>query len=197
MAELVAWWLIRLEPVSKLSQSNEGERQVYEAAKDVAVVFVSHEQAAEAMQPTDGSLHNPTPLVTPHLSAIVRFRTRAVVSMRAEQLKPIFRQVLTKRVAVIGFVGNHGHAVGQFDPVGNCVESRDNQFRFRDVGRGRRNADRNPVGIRDDLDLDALADLGFSDFVPPFCAGVKVASAKSSSVSTPPFVGSLTWRSAG
>jgi hypothetical protein len=56
------------------------------------------------------------------------------------------------------------------------------QVRLGQVG----DPDRDPLGVRHDLHLHPVADFGFPDFGPPFCAGTNVASANNSDTSTPP-----------
>ena len=68
--------------------------------------FVANHQMAERAQPSDCPLDDPSMLVSAELPAVLGGRLDSVLAMRADQVDALTGEVISKRVAVIGAVGN-------------------------------------------------------------------------------------------
>src|SRR6266852_5594492 len=80
-----------------------------EGAIDRERAVITHHQATEVAEPGVSAFDNPTALVPPQRSAILRCGFLPVRAMRRDQFDSAPRQPLAQRIAVVGFVGDHPH----------------------------------------------------------------------------------------
>jgi hypothetical protein len=153
-----------------------------EGAIDSERAVITHHQAPEVAEPGVGAFDNPTALVPPQRSAILRRGFLPVRAMRRDQFDSAPRQPLAQRIAVVGFVGDHPH---RFLPRTPCTmtppyaDRRERRFREPDFRRGCRVkvlSQRKTAAVDHHHPLRPLAPLGFSDSAAPFFAGAKLPS---------------------
>ena len=138
------------------------------------------------MKPTYGSLDYPPSLVSPHTTSIVTRFLLSILPMRTVNFESHLGQLFTQRIAIVGLVEDERDPRRQLNAFGDRVQGWPDQLCLWVVGCCNESPDRSAAAIRDDLHLHALANLGFPDLDPPFCASKKVASPNSSSSSIPP-----------
>ena len=148
------------------------------------VSFIANHQAAEVAQPGEGALDLPASAVAAQLASVLGFGSRAIGTMRADQLYPAGGESLPERIGVIGLVGDHprGLALG--------LDGVEGRFRERDFprrGRGKLASQRKTLAVDHHQPLRALAPLGGSHGFAPPLAGAKLASRKASCQSSLPF----------
>ncbi len=68
--------------------------------------FVANHQMAERTHPSDRPLDDPSVLVSAELPTVLGGRLDSVLAMRADQVDASTGEIVSKRVAVIGAVGN-------------------------------------------------------------------------------------------
>jgi len=150
---------------------------------DKAVVLVSDDEPAEAADPGDRPLDLPSPSVSTELATVLGPGTNPAPAMRADQIPALGQEALAKLVAVVRPVG---------DQRRRLVPDRDlfeDSFDQRDLSRRSTfgpTCEWNSLTISHHHPLRTLSPLGFSDPVPPFFAGEKLASTKTSSQSSNP-----------
>src|SRR5262245_32637031 len=153
------------------------------AIKQEAVVFMPDRQSPKTVQPTDRAFDDPASLVAAHASAIIGRFLDPVAPMGTDDDDVLFLHLVPQRIAVVGAIQDHGRFDWQRHAFRNRGQNRSEQFRLCFVRRRRDDTDRHTGSLNGNFDLHPFAYLGFTDFLPPFCAGVKVASANNSSVS--------------
>ena len=148
-------------------------------------MLMAHQQSAELAEPGVGSFDDPTPLVAPKFSAILKPSLLAIVPVGRDQLDATLLQSLAQRVRIIGGVGNYPFRLLSGTAFGS--RNRDlleRGFRKRNfVRRGtfQPNSQRKTLTVDQYHPLRPLAPLGFSDGKAPFFAGAKLPSRKVSS----------------
>ena len=153
-----------------------------ESAVDYERAVVAHGQAPVVAQPSDGSLHNPSPLVAPQRSAILRGRLAPTLPMRDDRFDPAATQLFAQPIAIVTTI--HDHALGFLSWSPGTVspsyaDGRERRLRELDFRRGCRVkvvSQRNTLAVDHHHPLRPLAPLGFSDGVAPFFAGAKLPS---------------------
>jgi hypothetical protein len=153
-----------------------------EGTVDCERAVVAHNQAPEVSQPGVGAFHDPSPLVPPQGTAILRRRPNAILLMRADQFDAALPQTLPQRIAVVCFVSDHPHRLlprtaRMMTP--SYLDRRERRFREPDFRRGCRVkvvSQRNTLAVDHHHPLRPLAPLGFSDSTAPFFAGAKLPS---------------------
>lgn len=148
-------------------------------------MLVTNQQSAELAQPSVGALHDPAPLVTPHLASIVIAPVLVVFPVRCQQLDGALLQSLAQRIGVIASIGNDPRRLLP-RPATRTGDSDFRQRGFRKRNFCRRgtfepNSQRKTLTVDQYHPLCALATLGFSDGGAPFLAGAKLPSKKVSS----------------
>lgn len=89
-----------------------------EAAEQLRGFLPANAQAAEVLEPGNGALHGPTPLVTTKPAAILCHVFRfAIAAMQRDQLNAFLGQRRVERIAVVGFVTDEsrGHSLAQHE----------------------------------------------------------------------------------
>jgi hypothetical protein len=148
-------------------------------------MLMAHQQSAELAKPGVGSFDDPTPLVAPQFSAILKPSFLAIVPVGRDQLDAALLQSLAQRVRIIGGVGNYPFRFLSWAAFGS--RNRDlleRGFRKRNfVRRGtfQPNSQRKTLTVDQYHPLRPRAPLGFSDGRAPFFAGAKLPSRKVSS----------------
>jgi len=69
-------------------------------------MFMTNQESAELIKPGIGSLHDPAPLVSPHLASVVVPLPLVVLPVRRDQLDGPLLQPLTQRIGVVSDIGD-------------------------------------------------------------------------------------------
>jgi len=148
-------------------------------------MLMAHQQSAELAKPGVGSFDDPTPLVAPQFSAILKPSFLAILPVRRDQLDAAFLQSLAQGVRIVGGVGDHPFRLLPRTALGSWhADFGERGFRKRNfVRRGtfQPNSQRKTLTVDQYHPLRSLAPLGFSDGRAPFFAGAKLPSRKVSS----------------
>src|SRR5581483_461164 len=149
------------------------------------VVFVTHNQSAEVVEPGKQSLYFPTSFESTKRSAILRFVVLpASASMWRDHLsaKPL-EYLRVEPIAVVSFVTDQ-----LLRNVGDkpLLQGLGDQLYFSRASTLCAYGERKTVAVRNRHEFAALPTLGFSHAEPPFFAGTKVPSMKHSRRSNPP-----------
>lgn len=148
-------------------------------------MFMTNQQPAELTQPGIRSFDYPAALIPSQFASIFVAPEFVVVAVRHDQFNTTFLEPLTKRVRIIGPIGNH--ALGFLPRAALATRDADlvkRGFRKRNfIGRGtfQPNSQRNTFTVDQYHPLCAFATLGFADRRAPFFAGAKLPSRKASS----------------
>src|SRR5262245_3821072 len=148
------------------------------------MIFPTRHYSAKVLEPRVGSFDQPPTPVATQFAPIDGGRLDAIVPMGVDQFKSFFYQALTQRIAVISLVGNHRDRIGKFD--GDVLKHRLSQIDFRYISRRGDHGQRGAVLVDGQFDLHAFAAFCLADLVPPFFAGMNVASMNSSFTSSRP-----------
>ncbi len=65
-------------------------------------MLMAHQQSAELAQPGVGSFDDPTPLVAPQFSAILKPPFLAILLVGRDQLDAAFLQAFAQRIGIVG-----------------------------------------------------------------------------------------------
>lgn len=144
----------------------------------MGLIFVTSDQAAEVLQPTDRSFDFPTPAISPKLATVLGRQLGAIAAVRADEINTSSLQSAPQRVAVSGEVVNQARWIAAKDFVRN---QRFDQSYFVRAGACRVGSSGESLCVGENHDLRALAAFGLPDLVAPFFAGEKVPSAIASS----------------
>ena len=151
----------------------------------VIVIFISHQNPPEILQPRKQPFNFPAPLVAPQFSSVLRFRLLPIALVRRNHLNRERRQFLIQRIRVIGFVADQAFGL----LIGEALnESFADKGDFMRRSRCRVDGDRKTSAVCHCHELRTFAPLGFSDFSAPFLATTKVPSMKHSDKSNSPRV---------
>lgn len=147
------------------------------------MIFITHHNSSEVLQPSKQALYFPAPFVAPQFSAVLRFRLLAIGFVRCNQLGPKLRQLFIQRVTVICLVANHlfRSLIGE-----TFANNFFDKFDFMRLSTLRVDGDRKTRNVCHCHELRALAPLGFSNLEAPFFATMNVPSIKVSDKSKPP-----------
>ena len=153
--------------------------------KIIQMIFVTNDDSSVVLYPGKESFDFPAPLVTPQLSAILRFRLLSIALMRRNQFNPERCQLLIQRIRIIGFIADQflRHLLNQ--PMLNRFSNKSDFMR-----RSTRcvNGDRYTSAICHCHELRTLTPLGLSNPEAPFLAETNVPSIKHSERSNLPLV---------
>ena len=149
------------------------------------MIFITHHNSPEVLQPRKQSLDLPPPFVPAKFSAVLRFRSLAIGFVRRNQLNSKFFQLLVQRVRIIRFVTDHLFRSLVGEPFADGPLDEPNFVRR---SRFRVNGERKTKAVCHCHELRTFAPLGFSDCKPPFLAEAKVPSMKVSDTSSLPLV---------
>jgi hypothetical protein len=153
-----------------------------ERSVDLERTIVAHHQSPKIAQPCVGALDDPTTLITPQRSPVLRGCTNAVLLMRTDQLDPATSQAFPQRIAVVGLVSDHAQGFLSRSPrmmSSPYADRRERRFREPDFRRGCRVkvvSQRKTAAVDHHHPLRPLAPLGFPDSRAPFFAGAKLPS---------------------
>lgn len=133
--------------------------------KEEGIDFVAGNESAEGLQPTDGAFDDPPLAITPEWSTILRGRTHAALSMRADDLDVASRQALPQGITICGPVIDQ--------PAGNVRRDGLGQQRLDESHFGRARAvdidrDRHSRAIDQEHQLGSLAPFRRTDQIAPF-----------------------------
>jgi hypothetical protein len=147
------------------------------SSKIVKVVFPSGGYAPEALQPSEETLHLPSPTVSSQGPPILSRGPFPSGSMRCDHLDAKGGQLCIKRIAVIGLVSD--------DPLRElnqetAFEGFSNQFHFMRRSAVHVEGDRKTMAVRNCHDFRSFPPFRFPHARPPFFAGEKVPSMKAS-----------------
>src|SRR5512140_3369016 len=149
--------------------------------------IVAHHQAPEAAQPGKGALDFIPTAVAPELATVLQLWFRSIPPMRANQIDAALPlQALAKRITVVALISDQPrHALtGSTPPQArhlHLVQRGFDQLDFRGRGRSKCASQRNTLAVDHHHPLCSFALLGLADAEPPFFAGAKLPSAKTSS----------------
>ena len=153
-----------------------------ERAIDRERAIVTHHRASKIPEPGVGAFDNPSPSITPQGSAILSCGPNAIPLVRTDQFDALLPQAFPKRIAVIGFVGDHPHrllprpASVMTPSYSDRRQRRLREFDFRRGCRVKVVSQRKTAAVDHHHPLRPLAPLGFSDSAAPFFAGAKLPS---------------------
>src|SRR4051812_31307124 len=133
----------------------------------MSVVFVTSNEPAEVLEPSNGSLDLPASSVAAELSPVLRRRLFAVLAVRTHEFNAAFFQSCSQRVAVGGQVVDQPARLSRKNPL---FKQRFDQRYFVGAGASDLSAQRKTAAIREDHDLAALAALRLTYAQPPFFA---------------------------
>lgn len=173
----------RLEGISKPSNYDKHTGKLNKSMKEVGLVFVTSDQAAEILQPTDRTFDFPAFAISPKLATILGRRPGAIAAVRADEINASPLQSGPQGVAVSGEVINQARRIATKNFVRN---QRFDQGYFVGAGACRVGSSGKSFCVGENHDLCALASLGLPDLFTPFFAGEKVPSAIASSWFTQP-----------
>ena len=149
------------------------------------VSIPSGNQTAIITQPSNGAFYFPSAFIPPQFSSVLYFDL-SVTSMWRNKFYPVFFQLITEFIRIIGFVTNQsGRLFTQF------IERYVSQLYLMWTGRVQGHSQRNTLAVCHHHKLRTLAPLGFADFGPPFLAGIKLPSIKHSLQSMHLFLSNL------
>src|SRR5258705_5924883 len=149
------------------------------------VVFITHDQPAEVVEPGEQSLHLPSTLKAAQRSSILSLPLRPTTrSMWRDHFGPeLIEYFCVEAVAVVSLIANQSFGnIGDESPL----QSLRDQFHFSRASTFCADGQRKAVAVCNCHDLAALSALGLSHAEPPFFAGTKVPSMKHSRRSRPP-----------
>src|SRR5579859_1005270 len=149
------------------------------------VVFVTHNQSAEVVEPGKQSLHFPTSSESTERPTVLRFVVRpASLSVWRDHLdtKPL-QDLRVEPITVVSFVTDQ-----LFRNIGDeaLLQGLGDQLYFSRASTLCAYGERKTVAVRNRHEFAALPTLSFSHAEPPFFAGTKVPSMKHSRRSNPP-----------
>ena len=150
---------------------------------DVAVIFITHDESAEVVQPGDRAFDLPATPITTQLPSVLSLRPHSAATVRADQVPTFRQQAGAQLVAVVRAVGDQrGRPFTDRDRL-------DDSFRQRDLSRRSTfgpACEWNTLTIRHHHQLRTLSAFSFSDAIAPFFAGANVPSTNTSSQSNKP-----------
>jgi len=149
------------------------------------MIFITHHNSPEVLQPRKQSLDLPPPFVTAKFSAVLRLCFPSIGFVRRDQFNSKFFQPLVQRIRVIGFVTNHllWSLVGE-----PFADSSLDKFDLVRRSRFRVNGERKTKAVCHCHELRTFAPLGFSNLEAPFLAEANVPSIEVSDKSSLPLV---------
>ena len=127
------------------------------------MIFVTHQNSSEILQPGKQPLDLPSPLVAPQFPPVLRLRLLSVLLVWRNHLNTQRRQFLIQRIRFIGFVADRSFGL-LLDKALN--ESFLHKVDFRRASRRRVDGDKKTSAVCQEL--RTLAPLGLSDFRPLF-----------------------------
>jgi len=146
---------------------------------------MANQQSAKLAEPSVGSLHNPTTLVTPQLPSILIAPTLVVLPVGHNQVDAALTAALAQRVRIVSGIGDHSFRLLSRTALGSRhLDLGECGFRKRNLmrrGTFQPNSQRKTFTVDQYHPLCALATLGFTDSSAPFLAGAKLPSRKLSS----------------
>lgn len=148
---------------------------------DKAVILIPNDQPTKLTDPRDRAFDFPASSISSQLSTVLSGLSLATSSVGANQVPALLPQARSQFVTVVGSVSNQWR--GRF-PGRDGFED---PFDQRDLSRRSTFGPAckwNSLAIPHHHPLGSLASLGFSDAVPPFFAGEKLPSTKTSSQSS-------------
>jgi hypothetical protein len=148
-----------------------------------SVVFVSHDQPSEVLQPRVEAFHFPSSMVPPQAAAVLGGRLFAADLMRGDQLHTLLSQALVRRIAVVCFVTDQTFRSRYGESL---LKRRIDQGYLVRRSAGQVDGERKTIAVCNGHDLAALAPLGFSNTFAPFLAGANEPSIKVSDRSSCP-----------
>lgn len=149
------------------------------------MIFVTHKNPAEVLQPRKQPLHFPAPLVAPQLPPVLRLRLLAVALVRSDHLYVDHFQLRIQRVRVVCLIADQSFRL----PIDKALdESSSDKRDFMRRSSLRVDGERKTKAVCHCQELRTFAPLGLSDFSAPFLATMNVQSMKHSDKSNSPRV---------
>lgn len=142
------------------------------------MTFPTHQQASEVLQPCEEPLDFPAPLVTPEFSPVLAVRSRAIATVRCDQLDAVRCQPIVQSVAVISFVGNQSFWLLGYEAV---LDRGIDKLLLMRRSACNPQGDRKTMAVCDCHELAPFADERSTNAIAPFFAPMKVASINPSS----------------
>jgi hypothetical protein len=141
------------------------------------MIFVSHHQSAEVVQPSEEPLDLPASTVASQCPAILSRAASTINPVRRDQLNALVGELGVELVAVVGEITDQSFRGFLREPL---FERAFDKGDFMRVSRRRVRGDRKTSAVCHCHELRTLAPLGFADTSAPFFAATKVASIKHS-----------------
>jgi len=143
------------------------------------MTFPTHQQAPEVLQPCEQPLDFPPAFVTPEFSSVLAVRSRAITTMRCDQLNSVLLgKKIVQRVAIIALIGNQSFRLLGHEAV--LDRSLDQLLLMRRSARNPE-GDRKTRAVCDCHELGPFADERSTNAIAPFFAPMKEASINVSS----------------
>ena len=142
------------------------------------MTFPTHQQASEVLQPCEEPLDFPAPLVTPKFSPVLAVRSRAIATVRCDQLDAVRCQPIVQSVAVIPLVGNQSFWLLGYKAV---LDRGIDKLLLMRRSACNPQGDRKTMAVCDCHELAPFADERSTNAIAPFFAPMKVASINPSS----------------
>lgn len=156
---------------------------MYKAEVVFGIVFVSHYDPSEVMQPSKQSFYFPASFVAPPSPAVLGFGLLAITAMRRDHLNALVGPSRIQSIRVLGPIPN--------EPLGSGLDPSVFKGGFYEGDFVRRSTlgvygDRKTSAVCHGHDLRTFAPLGRTDLAPPFFAATNRPSMKHSLRSSPP-----------
>jgi len=179
-----------LELVSKLPECDDQACNMDKCLEHCDFAFISHDQAAEVLQPSDRAFDFPATFISSQLAAVLRFAA-FVPAIGADQVDSPTQQAGPHRIGVGGSVINQSLGVLSRSAAtgtrhANLFQQRLDQRHFVGRRRGKCDSERHTLAVCHHHKLCTLAAFGRSDAGAPFFAEENVPSANTSCQSSCP-----------
>lgn len=165
--------------VSQTSQQDQHASKLDHAEKIVAMTFPTHQQAPKVFQPCEQTLDFPPAFVAPEFSPVLAVRSRAITTMRRNQLDPVLLgEKIVQRVAVISSIRNQPFRLFGYEAV---LDGSLDQLLLMRRSACNPEGDRKTMAVCNCHELAPFADERATNTIAPFFAPMKEASIKASS----------------
>ncbi len=144
----------------------------------MSVVFVTSNEPAEVLEPSNGSLDLPASSVAAELPSVLRRRLFAVLAVRTHEFNAALGQSCSQRIAICRQVVDQPARLRRKNSL---FKQRFDQRHFVWTSASNLSAQRKATAVHEDHDLATLAALRLTYAHPPFFAEENVPSAMASS----------------
>jgi len=147
---------------------------------------VTHHQSAEVAEPSEGTFHDPPPLIATQRPSVLGRGFASILAMRGDQLDVALAQLPTQWITIVAAVANEPFGLlpgtpGLMPPAyPDRLQRRLDEFDLRRGSRVKVVSQRKTLAVDHHHPLRSLAPLGLADGRAPFLAGAKLPSRKDS-----------------